>query len=278
MGSPSRSASRAACRASTRARGSEGGHRMGYGNLANPNGYRGPARASTSQQQIDEADRQKAGVVAANAPLPPTPPTPTGFDQDRADAQRLYQMALQQMQTAGNYQPPSVQAGQSSGANAVSYNAPGAVQQVQAPTAQAMGVEGANINQAADQQDRTAQLSYLQALQAQANGTGGPSPAELQLQQQMGQIAATQSGLAAQAHGNQGVFARRQAMQNTATQQQAENFQAAQLRAQEQLAAQQQLSTALSGMRASDQGISTEQAQLNQAAQIANAQNVNQGS
>lgn len=108
------------------------------------------------------------------------------------------------------------------------------------------------------------QQALLTALQAQAAGTGGPSPAELLIKNQQEQNLQRQLALAASLSGRELPAAQRQIMQNQAIGSQQASQQAALQRAQEQLAAQQQVQGLLSAMQ--QQGLGTQQA--NQAANI----------
>jgi hypothetical protein len=125
-------------------------------------------------------------------------------------------------------------------------------------------------------QVRAQQMAFANALQAQANGTGGPTAAQAQLQ--AGTDASINSALAlahSQRGGNSSVAMKNALMQNGQTMQSASN-QATQLRAQEQQAAQMQLGSALSGVRGQDLGLATSQAGLNQQTALANQQSQQQ--
>lgn len=100
------------------------------------------------------------------------------------------------------------------------------------------------------------QTSLASALEAQANGTGGPSIAELQLRQGTDRTAAQAQGLIASQRGiNPGMAAKLGAGAAANANQQAAG-QAAVLRAQEQQAARAQLAQVLAGQRGQsiDQG------------------------
>jgi hypothetical protein len=133
----------------------------------------------------------------------------------------------------------------------------------------AQNAQAANINASGGQPYSNAQLGLMAQLQGQANGTGGPSQADLQLQQ--GTQAALASTLAstAGARGQQNAgAAAKMAQENQAAQTQGAAAQAASQRASEQVGAEQQLA-GLTG-----QGINqaTQQAGLTQQAALANQQ------
>jgi hypothetical protein len=132
---------------------------------------------------------------------------------------------------------------------------------------QASLANAANVNASGGSPYSAAQLGLMQQLMGQANGTGGPSLADQQLQQ--GQQSALASTLA-QTAGSRGMqnpgAADKMAQQNQAMQTQAGASQAAGQRAQEQLTAQQ----GLAGL--TNQGLSqaATQAGLTQQAALAN--------
>jgi hypothetical protein len=107
------------------------------------------------------------------------------------------------------------------------------------------------------------QQSNLAAMLAQqASGQGGPSAAQLQLEQAMGMNAANAAGLLAGQRGqNAGAAARQVANQQAAIGQQTA-MDTALLRANEQIQAQNNLGQLLQGMRGQDLQIATGNAQL----------------
>lgn len=131
---------------------------------------------------------------------------------------------------------------------------------------------GATIAGGPQAQTRDAQGQLISGLQARANGTGGPSVAELQMKQ--GQDAGLRSQLAAQAaqRGGANPLAQRNLAQNAAATNQQFVGQTADLRAQEQQQAQEQLGSVLSGVRGQDIGLATNQAGLDQQTGLAGMQ------
>ena len=123
------------------------------------------------------------------------------------------------------------------------------------------------------------QGELIAALQARAEGRGGPSLAELQLKQAQQAALNQQWAMAASATGQNAALAQRQIAQQAAVSGQNMARQGALLRAQEQQAAQNQLMQALSGVRGQElQGsqlqaqIAMQNAQQQQAADLANQQ------
>lgn len=114
------------------------------------------------------------------------------------------------------------------------------------------------INDAQGQEIRKRQLGALDLFTGAANGTA-PSAAAAQLQGASEDIAAQQMGIAGQARGNAGVFARRQAMSNIADSRRRSALDLSQLRAQEMANARAQLSGALSDVRTTDTNTAIQQ-------------------
>lgn len=219
----------------------------------------------------------------------------TQANEDRQRALDLYNQSLAAKAGQQTYIPPqvgvndvhandvtAVNTGPIERVNAGSVTAPADVhlggtaqgvtaQQVAAPgAATAFTAPGAQIMDQAGQQVRGQQMSYLDALKARSMGQG-PSVAQEQQNRALGNITATQTGLAAQAHGNQGVFARREAMRNIADAQQKTSLDAGLLRANEVTQATGQLGGALNDVRGTDTGVAVHQADLNQGANINNS-------
>lgn len=135
---------------------------------------------------------------------------------------------------------------------------------------QAAAMKAAQINEANQEQIRAQQLSLAQQLQAQASGQG-PSLAQMQLQQGRDQNIATAMALAASQRGMTAGQGLRQIADQTANANQAAAQEAARLRLAEQLQAQQALQGVLSGTREQDIGLATNQAGLQQQANLQNA-------
>lgn len=150
-------------------------------------------------------------------------------------------------------------------------------QGVGVPQAQAAGIDLGQMQQAQmdptqQAQFRGDQQSLVQALQARAMGQGGPSQAEMQMRQGMGDIARQQRAAAAGARGMSPALAQKMAAQNIAQAQQGMVGQTGMLRAQEQAQAQQSLGSVLSGARGQDIGMT----QLGQQGSMFNAGQFNQ--
>lgn len=126
----------------------------------------------------------------------------------------------------------------------------------------------AQIAQAPQEQVRNQQMAYLGQLGQQAAGNG-PSAAQAQLK--MATDRAMASNLAMGAAGGTPAAMRQAAFNNAAAQQDLAG-QSAALRAQEQQAAMGMLGQQLGGVREQDLGLATNQAQLNQQTQLAQAQ------
>lgn len=141
-----------------------------------------------------------------------------------------------------------------------------ASQQRTAPT-----MSGAVIDQNPQNQFRQQQMGLANALQAQSMGQG-PSLAQSQLRQGTDRNIAQAIALQASQRGTNPGQGMRQIAQTTAAANQQAAQQAADLRMQEQLAARQQLAGVTSSGRGQDIGLATDQAQLSQAANIANQQ------
>lgn len=130
------------------------------------------------------------------------------------------------------------------------------------------------IDQAASNEIRARQLGLADVLNNTISGQG-PSVAESQLRQEADRNASRIQGQVAAATTNPAQRARMAAMGAAEIQGQT-NQQAATLRAQEQLAARSQLTDLLQGTRTSDLGVATNQAGLQQQANLANQQAVNE--
>ena len=134
----------------------------------------------------------------------------------------------------------------------------------------------ANINMGQANTELGNQQSLISQLQAQAQGSG-PNLAGLQLQQATQQNLAGQLAMAASQRGNQNPGAAQSNLANEgAAANQAAAGQAAQLRAQQQLASQGALSGALGQVSSQQQGLAENQANLQQQANLQNAQAANQ--
>ena len=139
------------------------------------------------------------------------------------------------------------------------------------PAAQA-GVaqtNAAQIRDAQGQQIRGRQLGALDLVQGAATGAA-PSVAQAKYAENLADLQAQQLGVAAQARGNQGVFARREAMRNLGDMGQKASLDAALLQAQEMATARGQLTGALSDVRGTDTNTAISQAGLEQGANLAN--------
>jgi hypothetical protein len=115
---------------------------------------------------------------------------------------------------------------------------------------------GPSLDAAQQEQFRSQQGALAAALAAQANGTGGPSPAELMLRRQGDMAAKSAAAQIGSTYGiNPAVAA---TMQNQATSEALNQYagQAAEIRAQEQQAAQGQLAGLLGQARSQDIGMS----------------------
>lgn len=137
-----------------------------------------------------------------------------------------------------------------------------------APAAQAVG---ANINQDQQAQFRNQQMGLADVLRAQAAGQG-PSLAQSQYDRNTQQAIRQQNSQAASMRGINPALAARLSGQNIAGIQQDAAANSAAIRAQEQMAAQSQLGQLVGQGRQADIGLATDQAQLQQAAGLQNAQ------
>lgn len=135
---------------------------------------------------------------------------------------------------------------------------------------------GATVNTADEAAIRARQGQLLDKLQAYANGTGGPSAAEILLQQQTERNLAQQYALAQTAQGSNIGAAQRQASLTAGDLNAQATAQGAALRAQEQATARQQLASALSDVRGADLGLATTQAGFQQQAGLSNQSAFNQ--
>lgn len=234
-----------------------------------------------------------AGAIGLNDPrLVSTAQT----EQDRKRSQTLYdQLLAEKAAGAGNpYQPPQVtpqnvtavttgpiervSAGNVAAPQDVTLN-PNArgvtAERVAAPgplgtqVAHAGTMPGAQINDIQGQQIRQQQLGAVDLTRAAALGQA-PSVADIGYQAHLADLARQQTGLALQAHGNQGVFARREAMRNISDMGQRSALDASLLKAQEMATGRGQLTGALSDIRGTDTGVAVNQAGLTQGAQLAN--------
>src|ERR1044071_1213193 len=242
-------------------------------------------------------EEDQAAVDAAKAGVNYRAPTDTSqIDAAGQRAKDLYEQFLRERQSSGNFSANDVLAGKESYAGDVNFQAPGAIERVDtknrdvtlSPTAQgvsardvtpvnlgnAMTVNGARIDQAQISQVRSDQTAYLQALKDRMEGRA-PSVAEAQQARALQGIADQQTALAGQAHGNQGVFARREAMRNISTEQGKAAMDKALLRATESAGAAGQVGAALQGLRGADQDVAIQQAGLEQGAGLANQSAVN---
>jgi hypothetical protein len=127
----------------------------------------------------------------------------------------------------------------------------------------------AQIADTQGQEIRAKQLGAVDLMQGAATGAA-PSAAAAQQARGLQDLTATQTGLAAQAHGNQGVFARREAMRNIADMGSRQTLDSALLRATEMATARGQLTGALSDVRGTDTGTAVHQADLTQGTNLAN--------
>lgn len=147
-----------------------------------------------------------------------------------------------------------------------------AAQIAQAQQARSQQANAAQIDTGQQNQFRNQQMDLLSALTASANGTGGPSAAQMQLQKGVDQAIAVQRAQAAGAHGTGTVTANLQAANNIGTLTQTSAADAAILRANEQQQARQQLLAGLQGARATDVDLATSQAGFQNATNLTNAQ------
>lgn len=122
---------------------------------------------------------------------------------------------------------------------------PGSVQQARTFNAQQYDVDKTQIDPYAGQGDyenyqgiRAKNVSVMNAVKERAMGTGGPSPAELQMKQGQDRAVAQQAALAASGGQMDSAMARRQAMLGAASIGQRTASDTALLRANEQIAAQ----------------------------------------
>lgn len=139
----------------------------------------------------------------------------------------------------------------------------------QAPTMQAASMNAASMNgammdPAQQEQFRQMQMQNAQGLMAQAQGQGGPSPAELQMRAGLDRQVSAANAMAASQRGVSPGMAMKMAMdaQNQAGLQTNQN--AAVLRAQEQQQAQNALGQILTGARGQDIGFAAQQAGFDQ--------------
>lgn len=130
------------------------------------------------------------------------------------------------------------------------------------------------INDGAGQQVRGMQLGHLQALQDRAAGRG-PSVADAQFKANMALVADEQLGAAAGARGTGRSGMRREAMLAIGRAGQQAALQSGMLKAQEQIGATGQLTGALSDVRGTDTTTAIQQAGMNQAVNLQNAQEAN---
>lgn len=130
---------------------------------------------------------------------------------------------------------------------------------------------------AQSQQARGNQDQLIAALQQQAAGTGGPSPAQQMLSQALAQNQAQAAGTIGSQRGINPALAARMAMNQQANMGQQAAGQGALLRSQEQLGAQGMLGQALQGQRQQDLGQYGQAGQMymqgNQLNQLTGAQN-----
>jgi hypothetical protein len=164
-------------------------------------------------------------------------------------------------------------AGAGGGAPAAALSAPG----MEAATMQAAPeYGGATIDQSQQAQFRQGQLGLAQNIAGVLTGQA-PSVAQIQQQQAFGQQQAQQLGMAAAAgRGGNQALAMRNAMYNTGNLGAQQASASALLRAQEQATARAQMGGVLEQGRASDIGLATNQAQLQQQAGLQNQANIQQ--
>ena len=126
----------------------------------------------------------------------------------------------------------------------------------------------ANINQAPQEQFRSAQMGLMGQLQGQVAGEG-PSLADMQLKKAGEQNLKQQMAAMASQRGGNPALAARQAANMAAEQGQNIAAQSSQMRLQEQRGAQEQLAGLTQAARGQDIGLATDQARLDQSGQIA---------
>ena len=131
-------------------------------------------------------------------------------------------------------------------------------------------ITGATIDTTQQAQFRGAQTSLVDALSQQAAGTGGPTAAQLQLQQATDRGLAQQLALQAGLSGAEAAAARRAGAVNVGAMTQEAGREAAILRAQEQQAAQGLLADVAGQARDADIVLATSQAKLDQQTQVKN--------
>lgn len=215
------------------------------------------------------ADKVFGGEAASKAGLGRYKAEPITFDespflQNKAEIDQIMELRRQLAQTEGR-QAQQVQA--PTLANALAMQA---AQVGNAQTAQA-----AQLNQAQQNQVRGQQMGLVEALQQQAAGQG-PSLAQNQLNQARDQQIQTAMALAASQRGLTAGQGLRSIADQTAQAQQFAASEAARARIAEQLAAREQLAGVLQGTRAADIGVASQQAGLEQQANLANQAAQNQ--
>lgn len=131
-------------------------------------------------------------------------------------------------------------------------------------------VDAPTINTADADAIRSRQLTALSGLEGAAAGTA-PSVAQAAYQGAGQDIAQQQLGMAGQARGTAGVFARREAMRNIGDQQRRAALDMAQIRAGEMAQARGQLAGALSNVRGADTETAFERARQEYAARAKTA-------
>jgi hypothetical protein len=247
----------------------------------NPVGYLAGKAVDAAGNLIDGGGGTGPDVVA-----PGVASSLGNLAQNDSQNRALYDQLLAERAGAGKFAAPQVQTQDVSAPANVQFqdvNAPAKIQSrdvsgygqvagetVAAPNAvQTQQVDGATIDDAQGQEIRGRQTGYLDAITARMNGTA-PSVAAEQQTKALDQITAEQTGLAAQAHGNQGVFARREAMRNIAGAQQQTTLDKALLRANETTAAAGMVGGALSDVRGTDTATAVHAADLRQGADISN--------
>ena len=211
--------------------------------------------ANPSGGGLGENATQSRGLTSAEEGRYGTPKEPIGYD-----AVRSRQQSDKLISAYENYQDRTAPKAGAPGATPVV----GAATTAAAPTkvgtaaqsgpvtvAPAVGAKAAVVNAGQSDEQRNAALALQSRLQAQADGTGGPSAAELQMRLGNAQAAAAQSSLAA-GHKGYSTAALRAAMRNTAALQQTNNAQTGILRAQEQAQGRQELAGVIQGTRAAD--------------------------
>lgn len=231
-----------------------------------------PQEQMQSEADLADAQALRDALYKERTQTPGTAPTVTAPTVGTAKVGTVAPITAAQAQAPNYIATPTVAAAPLINAPIISPTTIAPITKYAASTiAPTQNVTAARINMDPQAQFRQQQQDLATALQRSVNGTAGPTVAELQGQRQSDEAIQQQLALAAMNHGRGANAALRVAGRNIATLQAKAASDAMMARAKEQADSRAQLSDLLGTGRTQDIGLATTGAQLEQQANISNA-------